>query len=245
MKGAKRADLPVWIDIVQDYTLTELSRESDRLPALAGIAERFAKVQGWKTYLAGLFLEDEAFLALLSWRADKGHSRTRVQPCQLPSWSWASVSGPISTSCPPFRGKWAVELLSYQLISGPHPFGAPQQASVVLQGPCGLCTLCYIPGSVPDTPWPHVRAWDLTVPVSPDYSFMVRGENYMESVTELVMLLLIPAKPEVLRFTRLQGLLLQPVDQSPNCYKRVGFFSAYEVDFEPGDKLETRQLTLV
>jgi len=43
-----------WTEIMLNYTITELSIKSDRLPAISGIAKRFGEGRGW-TYLGGLW----------------------------------------------------------------------------------------------------------------------------------------------------------------------------------------------
>ncbi|KAE8422969.1 hypothetical protein BDV36DRAFT_244395, partial [Aspergillus pseudocaelatus] len=63
---------------------------SDKLPAMSGIAKEYAKVLG-NAYVAGLwreFLVDE--LAWLPWEQCTAASEYRA-----PSWSWASVDGPV------------------------------------------------------------------------------------------------------------------------------------------------------
>ena len=87
----------MWYQIVCGYSTRELAFDSDRLPAISAVAQHLqCKEVG--TYLAGLWqcsLPD----ALL-WRsvgtADSGlttHRRSQDSGC--PSWSWASVIGPI------------------------------------------------------------------------------------------------------------------------------------------------------
>ena len=76
-------------DLIVQYT--------DRLPALAGIAEVFQQ-QIKSEYLAGLWRE--GLLGQLLWRrtSTQGHGRQpNMDPLQYrePSWSWASVDGGI------------------------------------------------------------------------------------------------------------------------------------------------------
>lgn len=79
-----------WYDIVQEYTRRKITKDTDRLPALAGLAEQYRKTTG-KRYLAGMWLEDMP-VALL-WHP-RGKLRAPTTYC-APSWSWASLKGPV------------------------------------------------------------------------------------------------------------------------------------------------------
>ena len=80
----------LWLDIVAEYSQLSLSYETDRLPALSGIAsslsERFKT-----TYLAGLWKED--LPRGLLWECQPCDTRITTRapaPC-APTWSWASI----------------------------------------------------------------------------------------------------------------------------------------------------------
>ena len=79
-----------WHSIVKQYSVLELSRETDRLPALSGLAMRASAVLG--QYLCGMW--KETLSRDILWRVpllDDEHGRpTRFT---APSWSWASVKG--------------------------------------------------------------------------------------------------------------------------------------------------------
>lgn len=82
----------MWESIVADLSDMSITNETDRLPALAGIASLIAPSIGGK-YLAGLW---EAHLAQsLTWqRRSYQHpclSVRTTQPSTIPSWSWASI----------------------------------------------------------------------------------------------------------------------------------------------------------
>ncbi|CZR69715.1 uncharacterized protein PAC_19615 [Phialocephala subalpina] len=82
--------LNMWESLVRNYTKRELSRQSDRLRAIAAAAEVFS-YRLHCDYLAGLWMRD--LLWSLKWRV---HSpKPRPQDYQAPSWSWVSVNGPI------------------------------------------------------------------------------------------------------------------------------------------------------
>lgn len=78
-----------WQQHVSDYSRLHLTCESDRLPALAGLARRIHSMRD-SEYVGGMWLD--SFLADLLWRADVLlPSRSPAQ--HMPTWSWASVHG--------------------------------------------------------------------------------------------------------------------------------------------------------
>lgn len=81
-----------WADVVHFYTSANLTFARDKLPALSGIARRIHSQKGGQ-YLAGLW-RDERIEAQLCWRNEQ--PRERPTTWRAPSWSWASVDGPIS-----------------------------------------------------------------------------------------------------------------------------------------------------
>jgi len=83
-----------WLVIVQRYSECTLTKESDKLIALAGIAETTQNLLRCSPldYLAGLwkmFLVKDLLWHLLS-------AGERYESYQAPSWSWVSVKGPVS-----------------------------------------------------------------------------------------------------------------------------------------------------
>ncbi|CAH0055824.1 unnamed protein product [Clonostachys solani] len=80
-----------WYDWIMSYTLRNLTRQPDRLPAVAGLASYAFSLSGM-TYAAGLWKED--ILRGLTWRRGNSGYAERA-PGNAPTWSWASVTGPI------------------------------------------------------------------------------------------------------------------------------------------------------
>ncbi|KAF8856564.1 HET-domain-containing protein [Acephala macrosclerotiorum] len=85
----------IWTSIVANYTRRRLTVGADRLPALGGIAQKFSKA--WSDeYFAGHWKRQ--FIASLSWRRSRQISDERFPPVleyRAPSWSWASIDGPV------------------------------------------------------------------------------------------------------------------------------------------------------
>lgn len=78
-----------WHGLVEHYSKLNLTKPTDRLPALSGLAHRMAPFLG--AYRAGLW-ESSLFLDL-AWEASKLSSHlNRSQEYIGPSWSWVSVN---------------------------------------------------------------------------------------------------------------------------------------------------------
>lgn len=87
-----------WLAIVQNYTKRNLTVLSDRLPAISGVAQKFQDAWG-DEYCAGIWRRQ--FIASLTWRRKgiwEDPPETYWAPLEqyrAPSWSWASIEGPI------------------------------------------------------------------------------------------------------------------------------------------------------
>jgi len=81
-----------WYALVQDYKDRLLTKDTDMLPALAGLASEFGKLIQQK-YLAGLW--NVELTDGLMWQA-KDSYLTPPSTYRAPSWSWAALDGPIT-----------------------------------------------------------------------------------------------------------------------------------------------------
>lgn len=91
-----------WSELVRQYSNSTLTFKSDKLVAISGVA---SAIQGYTKdeYLAGLWRRD--IIPQLAWFPLHGRSEnfldTLGTECYTaPSWSWASVSGPIEIDIP-------------------------------------------------------------------------------------------------------------------------------------------------
>jgi hypothetical protein len=83
--------LALWYQIVSEYTMLKLSKQSDMLPALSGIVKVFAeKIKD--QYVAGLW--KRTLIPNLLWYSAEeqqgGKADSEAQQWRAPSWSWAS-----------------------------------------------------------------------------------------------------------------------------------------------------------
>jgi hypothetical protein len=96
---AQRSTRSSWHEMVEEYTSKDLSHENDRLAAIFGIADAIA-FKTKETYLAGLWKRTLAIDLMWSIPPQQGplpeSSQTASKRLEVaPSWSWASVNGPI------------------------------------------------------------------------------------------------------------------------------------------------------
>ena len=87
-----------WAEIVQEYSRMTLTDPHDKLSAIGGIAHEFGTILG-SAYYAGLW--GKFILTQLLWKASGSTKASCARASQYiaPSWSWASVHGPVEL-CP-------------------------------------------------------------------------------------------------------------------------------------------------
>ncbi|KAH6707575.1 hypothetical protein BKA61DRAFT_738898 [Leptodontidium sp. MPI-SDFR-AT-0119] len=84
--------IEVWEHLVTDYLTRHITKNTDRLPAISGLARML--FEGSKfTYLASLLKE---WPEGLMWdQTDQSDSKSTLALSGAPSWSWAAATGPI------------------------------------------------------------------------------------------------------------------------------------------------------
>lgn len=87
-----------WRGLVEEFTARDITRPSDRLPAMDAVMKRIEKSTGWSSFWG---LWTNAFAEGLVWQPDtpeySGKRACRMnQGHYAPTWSWASIDGPIS-----------------------------------------------------------------------------------------------------------------------------------------------------
>lgn len=158
-----------------------LTKSSDRLPALAGLASLFSKRLG-DDYLAGLW--KTPLVKSLFWNV---HGARTISSYRAPSWSWASLDGrpAISLSFRVETLKEFAHLIDYYVeLKGKNPFGEVKSGWIKLQAP--LLPL-YLTGRRVANPEgkfisesPLVRIQDGT----DEYEARFDVENFVESTCE-------------------------------------------------------------
>ncbi|QDS72602.1 hypothetical protein FKW77_001509 [Venturia effusa] len=157
----------VWEDMVTAYSSRALSYPSDRLPALAGIAESI--LQGRDAdYLAGIWSYDLVFE--LCWMPSNRLGRCYGQDDDAafiaPTWSWASIAGGVDY---PFNGALyvlaACHVVGYDVApDGASYTGRVRSGWIMLKAKVLSCLIEPRPEYDP-TKWPyndaHVRLGDI------------------------------------------------------------------------------------
>jgi hypothetical protein len=134
-----------WMKVVDKYSSRELSKTSDKLPALAALARIFdiERQADAKNYCAGLWKEDLPMQLL--WRRVnfKDHAKAKDRLIQdiensNPSWSWASMRGIIEHyPYPPIdRKRVTLEIIDCHIVLKHQvlPYGEVDKAKLILKG---------------------------------------------------------------------------------------------------------------
>jgi hypothetical protein len=138
-----------WHMVIETASRLAMTQESDKLPALSGIAKTIQQ-RGAGTYLAGLWLANLA--ADLLWTA----SATRPKVWRGPSWSWTSTEGgevkfPSKNS--PFSKDYSIEINDIECQpAGADPTSEVSTGSITITG---LVTECQLGRSVHE----HLQKW--------------------------------------------------------------------------------------
>ncbi|KAK3367686.1 heterokaryon incompatibility protein-domain-containing protein [Podospora didyma] len=81
-----------WLDLVEMYTNCELTKQSDKLMAIAGMARKIQSRTG-SVWCAGLW--GDILAPSLLWMLGSTKREIRPLPSTAPSWSWAAWDGPV------------------------------------------------------------------------------------------------------------------------------------------------------
>lgn len=146
--SGRREMLQLWHDVLSAYSRRRLTVESDKLFAIAGLAKYFeARTHGMfgtdgDGYCAGLW--KSAMPSELLWRTTFYPPRTFSRPkdYRAPSWSFASLDGPVEGSNWAVTSKSRVMVEDVVLVSaGGYLMKEPKELPISLRG-------LLIPGSV-------------------------------------------------------------------------------------------------
>jgi hypothetical protein len=128
-----------WCGIVEDYSRRGLSFPEDKLAAIAGLARRAQRILGGD-YLAGVW--KHRLHIGLAWQVPEDMHARKAPVYRAPSWSWASIDGPVSydrsdgfvQSDDGFLES-AIDLLDTSVsLTGPDPFGPVQYVDMTVSG---------------------------------------------------------------------------------------------------------------
>ncbi|OTA56625.1 HET-domain-containing protein [Hypoxylon sp. EC38] len=211
----------LWKDIVEAYLLKGLTYDTDRLPALAGIAQLFSK-RGLGRYVNGLWeptlVSDLLWCLNWSFAENYGIIAKRSTDNMMPSWSWASVSGSFRYT-PSTYVLEGIEVLSISY----EPLGRASLAEV-----CAKTITIY--GVLTEA-----QAWGgdgkLRKTSNNQRRIQVTGaqeHNWLIDVaSELACDAASPITVYILSGTKGPGLVLRHVEGTASTYRRLGFIEGY------------------
>ena len=128
-RDSKRSVYMRWYDLVDGFTGRKLTVETNKLPAIAGIAVKIRQITG-DTYMAGLWKNDIATGLCWGIRAQKYPTKYIA-----PSWSWASTIG-YARYQKPEGHKLHAELVDWEIETNPlNSLGEVTGGFVTIQAP--------------------------------------------------------------------------------------------------------------
>jgi hypothetical protein len=238
----------LWQHAVELYSRRELSMETDKLVALAGAANQVSKALD-DTFLAGLWVK-RLWRDLLWWVERKpsssAPSAARPKEFKAPSWSWASVKGPISYKFP----EGSSYLRYYPCVQ---VLGYGEKVHTVSNRVPGFVAVCgaILPAIVPAYPsliagaqGKPGRTADLLQPSWPTseslYYQPVWKPDTEDLISEPIQCLIVASSHQYVI-----GLGLLPTGRKPNECRRVGltYWSGHYHSFP--NEIEFQILTIV
>lgn len=153
-----------WGFIIIAFSSRKMTRDSDKLPALSGIAELFDWGRGMQ-YVAGIWLNEGVAAQLMTWitaESSDGYGTTRPMDWRAPSWSYISVDGRVSfIDLNRLQGfEWEGDKFCAQLLSDDNPYGEVTSASMRLR----KCRLIEVRVSAKLKQGPMERSYRLQLP---------------------------------------------------------------------------------
>jgi cytochrome c553 len=241
-----------WHRMLEDYSARRITRHTDRLPALAGLALAVGRETGGSSngedYLAGLWRT--GLLEGLMWCRALAEQKLAATPEYVaPSWSWAAVVGPVQFSLYRWytrRAHWKARMADYEALAeycghkmlrrDRDPYGRLDGGSLTLRAP--LLRVASVRPRQAQPPGLHSlfghapgrsEVADVVVQMRlGSVSEWVEGgfdDGHAEIDTAKLVVIFLSRLPYVLEEGFVEqrfGLILEPVDGSKK-YRRVGF----------------------
>jgi hypothetical protein len=148
-----------WYEMVKEYTTRHITKSSDRLPALSGLANYFCLSTG-DVYLAGIWLKG-LIEGLLWCKANAQTILTKPTDYRAPSWSWASVDGVLNFPVYHFysRAAWKYVMGNFEFTATCTNWSLNNEG----QGLAGALKDVWLEIKAPLLPISSVRYWDKEV----------------------------------------------------------------------------------
>lgn len=228
-----------WRELVGKYSAKELTRFSDRLVAVAGLAADLGRT--WDSdYLAGLW--SYRLRRGLLWRSEAPGPPQYVSNA-VPSWSWGSMSGAISTDHPDYYDGLA-EVLDAKVRLSDESIGYGQVTGGYIQLKSPLCRASTRKKGDKweiefGADWPNDGSMDLSqFGISSTINASVKWDDKATDDTiRAASVYLAPFEVSITeRAMNLDGLVLVPTYATAGEYRRLGWFQVqdywgYKIDW--------------
>jgi hypothetical protein len=244
-----------WVNFVELFTQRRLTYDTDRLYALSGMAATMSPSETG-SFLAGLWKEELPLALLWRTKADHYNMKTLVsrrhQKYYAPSWSWASVTGPIEYIALPGRD-YSFELIPDLTILeasciqvGANPYGPVQSGYLKVSGLLAFIDLqvkLEKPHEDLEERRPIRRGFDCDVLVNGEATELLDGDS--------LWILLVAHGGRISRgFSKLEGhhcIILRRSSRQQGAFERVGCVWALKEywDSELSKRAEMRSIILI
>ncbi|KAF2669449.1 HET-domain-containing protein [Microthyrium microscopicum] len=229
-----------WREVVQEYSRTLLSYSTDRLPAIAGLAQEFHRdIPG--RYLAGLW--ENALLGDLIWYV-VGRQPGKIRPLTFaPTWSWASANcwiyyPTISTK----TNEYMCEILDVEIEpqDKANPKGKLNYGKLRIRGNLIRADVDYSDdGNLEFIPSISVgkegsAKWSFPkLDLKCDYNWSAHGDDQLQDNTEVfILMLFFSNEPNADFHQYCYALVLQCADMNLQEYKRIGMLIISTMGYE-------------
>jgi hypothetical protein len=236
-----------WHSTIQDFSALDLSFESDRLPAISGLADEF-QVYFKGAYLAGLW--EDTLDCDLQWRVPSltdANGKGRADRSNAPSWSWASVNSAVDFPSPIHsRCRWhptGVSIPRHNSFSK----GQVKAGYVIVKGRLIQASVEYCEfedGSINPLEY-KVMIWETKYPFFADYILFDDEEdgNHIPNLSTVFCIDMLVDNTE-----DITALVLHPVDYRRGIFQRIGIMNMpkieepnyQETDLDLGTTLDTQ-----
>ena len=223
----------VWANTVEEYSAAKLTRGTDKLIALSGVAQVISRSLQESAYFAGHWGSN--FAPSLLWMLESPADRS--EEYVAPSWSWASMVGAITMNRSD-GSTIVLDVLDVTTNALGDPHGSVNAGILRVRGRLCKATIKSKPSHFPDMPGFHLtfdgsQASDWYVPCGIDSRKDARRFAQEHDVFCLLFCEVRPRHVTSRERVRnamvkgvLEGLLLEPTGTARGRFRRVGHFQA-------------------
>ena len=218
-----------WHRITEEYSRLKLTFEKDVFPALQGISKEMYQYKK-SPYIAGLW--QSSIISDLLWRVDYVNQVTRPRQWRAPSWSWASLVGPVTWWSNRETEAMCNYVTARVATAGEDDFGEILSAKITLRGRCIRQDVegSYrsAAGSYPWIEYPEYDKWETLEQVMWEDCPLDRTDSTRPHSTPMLpdepvkTLLMARQHVESLSAEETYWLILRLVDAAEHTYERIG-----------------------